>query len=101
MDLQKLATAKLAKMDKKPEAAIEIEIGKSAPPKPFPPAKGAPPEGGDLADEIAKCSEEFGMSPDELLAEFKEFLASKHSEGAEPPGEEGGAESGNPFEGTV
>lgn len=62
-----------------PEISVEIETKG----KPMP--QGKPPMGGmDLAAELADCAQQYGMKPQEVIAEFKAFLASKKGEGAPP-----------------
>ncbi len=69
------AKRRLDKMQAKEEPGeIEVEITAN-PPEP------GKPGGGGLDAELDACAKEFGMSRDEVIAEFKQFLADKKAGG--------------------
>lgn len=94
MDPKMMAQIAKQRLAKQSEAPGEIEVEITAtPPEPGKPAAGKPPAGkppgGDdgLAAEIDACAKQYGMSRDEVIAEFKEYLADKKA-GDQPAGDD-------------
>lgn len=91
--IAQIAKQRLAqkKPDPAPSGEIEVEIS-TTPPEAGKPEAGKPPAGDDgLSAEIDACAKQYGMSREEVIADFKEYLADKKAgDGAESDfGDEG------------